>query len=345
LILQLSLSVGFAVIVSALCSIFEAALYSLPMSQVEITSQSHKRIGRILMGLKKDIHRPITAILTLNTIANTAGAAVAGAAAAAVFGDGGMVWFSAAFTMTILLFSEILPKTLGIAYCRGLAVWIAYPIHWMVVLLSPFVFLIQTIVNLLPSRGDGLLVSAEEIQALARQSQKSGEISLQERRVITNIIDLKNKTVRQVMTPLPVTFMLDAALPVNRAAQIREGLNMHSRIPVYEKNRDDIVGIVLRKDVLTCAARGEEKKVLRELMEPAHFVPETSRLTGVMLEFFDRHKHLFIVVDEYGAVTGVVSLEDILEEIMGREIIDESDKDADLREMARRRRGSLSNRA
>jgi CBS domain containing-hemolysin-like protein len=147
------------------------------------------------------------------------------------------------------------------------------------------------------------------------------------------------------MTPLPVTFMLDAALPVNRAAQIREGLNMHSRIPVYEKNRDDIVGIVLRKDVLTCAARGEEKKVLRELMEPAHFVPETSRLTGVMLEFFDRHKHLFIVVDEYGAVTGVVSLEDILEEIMGREIIDESDKDADLREMARRRRGSLSNRA
>jgi len=345
LILQLSLSVGFAVIVSALCSVCEAALYSLPMSQVEITSQSHKRIGRILMDLKQDIHRPITAILTLNTIANTAGAAVAGAAAASVFGDGSMVLFSAVFTMAILLFSEILPKTLGVAYCRGLAVWIAYPLHWMVVLLGPFVFVIQAIIRLLPSRGDGLLVSAEEIQALARQSQKAGEISMQERRVITNIIDLKSKTVRQVMTPLPVTFMLDAALPANKAAQIREGMSMHSRIPVYEKNRDDIVGIVLHKDILTCVARGEEGKILRDLMEPAHFVPETSRLTGVMLEFFERHKHLFIVVDEYGTMTGVVSLEDILEEIMGREIIDESDKNADLRQMARRRHRSLNSRA
>jgi CBS domain containing-hemolysin-like protein len=340
LLLQLCLSVGFAVIVSALCSVFEAALYSLPMSQVEITGRSHKRIGKILSDLKKDIHRPITAILTLNTIANTAGAAVAGAAAAAVFGDQSMLWFSASFTMAILLFSEILPKTLGVAYCRGLAVWIAYPLHWMVVLLSPFVFLIQALVRLLPSRGDGLLVSAEEIQALARQSQKSGEISMQERRVITNIIDLKNKTVRQVMTPLPVTFMLDAGLPVSRAVHMKDSLNMHSRVPVYGKNRDDVVGVVLRKDILTCAARGEKDKLLRELMEPAHFVPETGRLSGVMLEFFERHKHLFIVVDEYGAVTGVVSLEDILEEIMGREIIDESDKAADLREMARRRRGA-----
>lgn len=345
MILQLCLSVGFAVVISALCSVFEAALYSLPMSQIEITSRSHKRIGAILTSLKKDIHRPITAILTLNTIANTAGAAVAGAAAASVFGDTSLVWFSAAFTLVILLFSEILPKTLGVAYCRGLAVWIAYPIHWMVVLLNPFVLLIQSIVQLLPSRGDGLLVSAEEIQALARQSQRSGEISMQERRVITNIIDLKNKTVRQVMTPLPVTFMLDAGLSISRSLQMKEAMNMHSRIPVYEKDKDDIVGIVLRKDILIWAARGEGGKTLRELVKPAHFVPETCRLSGVMIDFFERHNHLFVVVDEYGAITGVISLEDIIEEIVGREIIDESDKDPDLREMARRRRGSLAGRA
>lgn len=341
MILQLCLSVGLAIIISALCSICEAAFYSLPMSHIEITSHSHKRIGRILMEMKKDIHRPITAVLTLNTIANTAGATISGAAAAAVFGPDSMIWFSALFTMVILLFSEILPKTLGVSYSRELAIWIAYPLHWMVKLLTPFILLIQAITRLLPAKDDGLLVSAQEIQALARQSHRSGEISLQERRVITNILDLKDKTVRQIMTPLTVTFMLDANLTVSKAMQANEMLNMHSRIPVYEKNMDEVVGIILRRDLFNWAAKGVEEKTLREFMQPAHFVPETGHLTAVMLEFFDHHKHLFVVVDEYGSITGVVSLEDIIEEIVGREIIDESDLATDMRELAKRKRLSF----
>lgn len=346
MVLQLCLSVGFAIIISALCSICEAAFYSLPMSHVEITGQKHRRIGRILMGMKKDIHRPITAVLTLNTIANTAGATVSGAAAAAVFGPDSMVWFSALFTMVILLFSEIIPKTLGVSYSRELAIWIAYPLHWMVKLLSPFILLIQAITRLLPAKDDGLLVSAQEIQALARQSHKSGEISLQERRVITNILDLKDKTVRQIMTPITVTFMLDANQTVAEAMQANEMLlNMHSRIPVYEKNRDEVIGVILRKDLFTWATQGAEEKILREFMQPAHFVPETGRLTTVMLEFFEHRKHLFVVVDEYGSVTGVVSLEDIIEEIVGREIIDESDRATDMRELAKRKRLSFLTRS
>jgi len=342
LILQLCLSVGFAIIVSALCSICEAAFYSLPMSHIEITSRSHKKIGRILLEMKKDIHRPITAVLTLNTIANTAGATLSGAAAAAVFGADSMVWFSVFFTLAILLFSEILPKTLGVSYCRELAVWIAYPLQWMVKLLAPFILLIQAITRLLPAKDDGLLVSAQEIQALARQSHRSGEISLQERRVITNILDLKDKNVRQIMTPLTVTFMLDANLTVAKAMQANETLlNMHSRIPVYEKNTDEVVGIVLRKDLFSWATQGAEEKTLREFMQPVHFVPETGHLTAVMLEFFEHRKHLFVVVDEYGSVTGVVSLEDIIEEIVGREIIDESDRTMDMRELAKRKRLSF----
>jgi CBS domain containing-hemolysin-like protein len=344
-VLQLCLSVGLAIIISALCSICEAAFYSLPMSHVEITGQKHKRIGRILMGMKKDIHRPITAVLTLNTIANTAGATVSGAAAAAVFGPDSMVWFSALFTMAILLFSEILPKTLGVSYSRELAIWIAYPLHWMVKLLSPFILLIQAITRLLPAKDDGLLVSAQEIQALARQSHKSGEISLQERRVITNILDLKDKNVRQIMTPITVTFMLDAKQTVAEAMQANEMLlNMHSRIPVYEKSRDEVIGVILRKDLFNWATQGAEEKTLREFMQPAHFVPETGRLTTVMLEFFEHRKHLFVVVDEYGSVTGVVSLEDIIEEIVGREIIDESDRATDMRELAKRKRLSFLTR-
>ena len=342
MILQLCLSVGFAIIVSALCSICEAAFYSLPMSHIEITSRSHKKIGRILLEMKKDIHRPITAVLTLNTIANTAGATLSGAAAAAVFGADSMVWFSVFFTLAILLFSEILPKTLGVSYCRELAVWIAYPLQWMVKLLAPFILLIQAITRLLPAKDDGLLVSAQEIQALARQSHRSGEISLQERRVITNILDLKDKNVRQIMTPLTVTFMLDADLTVTRAMQANERLlNMHSRIPLYEKNRDEVIGILLRKDLFNLATHGAEEKTLRDFMQPVHFVPETGRLTTVMLEFFEHRKHLFVVVDEYGSVTGVVSLEDIIEEIVGREIIDESDRTTNMREFAKRKRLSF----
>lgn len=341
MILQLCLSVGFAVIISALCSICEAAFYSLPMSHIEITSRNHKKIGRILMGMKKDIHRPITAVLTLNTIANTAGATISGAAAAAVFGADNMIWFSALFTVVILLFSEILPKTLGVSYSRELAVWIAYPLHWMVKLLTPFILVIQAITRLLPAKDDGLLVSAQEIQALARQSHRSGEISLQERRVITNILDLKDKNVRQIMTPLTVTFMLDANLTVAKAMQADEMLNMHSRIPVYEKNTDEVIGVILRKDLFNWATQGAEEKTLREFMQPAHFVPETGRLTAVMLEFFEHRQHLFVVVDEYGSVTGVVSLEDIIEEIVGREIIDESDRATNMRDFAKRKRLSF----
>jgi CBS domain containing-hemolysin-like protein len=341
LILQLCLSIGLAIIISALCSICEAALYSLPTSHIEITSQKHKRIGRILMEMKKDIHRPITAILTLNTIANTAGATIAGAAAAIVFGSESMIWFSVVFTLAILLFSEILPKTLGVSYSRELAVFIAYPLHWIVKVLAPFIFVIQAIIRLLPAKGDGLLVSAQEIQALARQGHRSGEISLQEQRVITNILDLKDKTVRQIMTPLTVTFMLDANLTVAKAMQANEMLNMHSRIPVYEKNMDEVIGIILRKDLFFWAAQGAEDKTLREFMQVAHFVPETGRLTAVMLEFFEHHQHLFVVVDEYGSVTGVVSLEDIIEEIVGREIIDESDRATNMREFAKRKRLSF----
>lgn len=344
MILQLCLSTGLAIIISALCSIFEAALYSLPAGHIELMRKKHKNAGRTLLKLKEDIHRPITAILTLNTIANTAGASIAGAAAAGVFGDENMVWFSAAFTMTILLFSEIIPKTLGVAYCKQLAPWIAYPLHGMVKLLSPLVWLIQALIKLLPARADALLVSGEEIQAIARQSQKSGEITLQERMVITNILDLKNKNVRQVMTPLPVCFMVDAGTTLSESMELKERMNMHSRMPVYDGQKDNVIGMVLRKDILNEIALGNQNKKVRKLMHSVHFVPETARLASILLEFFKCRKHLFVVVDEYGSVTGVVSLEDVVEEIVGQEIIDESDEATDMRELAKRKRQALLGR-
>ncbi len=336
---QLILAVGFAIVISALCSIFEAVLYSVPLSRIELLAQKRPYVGNILKKLKQDVHKPITAILTLNTIANTAGAAVAGAAAAVVFGEQHLAIFFAAFTVSILLFSEILPKTLGVTYSKVLAPWIALPLHWLVKLLAPAVWIIHVITRRL---GDGeneeVLVSAKEVAAFAAISQKTGAIDAQEASVITNILELRHKRVREAMTPRTVTFTLGAELTVQEAREFEKKWNFHSRVPVYDENPDNIVGIVLRKDVLLAAAADKDQVRLRELMQPVHFVPESARLTRIMLDFFELRRHLFVVVDEYGGFTGVISLEDVIEEIVGREIVDESDQIKDMRELAKNKR-------
>lgn len=341
MILQLCLAVGLAIGISAMCSVFEAVLYSVPLGHVEVLAQSNRLSGHLLQKLKKDIHQPITAILTLNTIANTAGAAIAGASAAIVFGDQFLAWFSAAFTFAILLFSEILPKTIGVAYCKKLAPWIALPLHWLVKVLSPAIWLIQTITKLIPVKQKELLISAEEIQAIASFSRRSGEIDRQEEKVITNILQLKSKSVREAMTPRTVTFSLSANLSVSEATELDEKWELHSRAPVYNKDPDDVVGIVMRKDVLINAARGNNDIKLIDLIHPVHFVPESAQLTSVLIDFIEHRRHLFVVVDEYGGVTGVISLEDIIEEIVGQEIMDESDQTRDMRELAKHKRKTL----
>ena len=332
---QLIMAVGLAITISALCSIFEAVLYSIPRSQVEVMARSGKLSGRILKKLKKDIHKPIITILTLNTIANTMGAAVAGASASVVFGDRHLGLFSIVFTAAILLFSEIMPKTAGVAYYRNLAPWIALPLMGMVKIMSPITWFIQAITRFIFGHGSEALVSAEELEALAIMSRKTGAIDPQQELVISNILSLKNKIVRNVMTPRTVTFTLHENLTVDEAIQSKENWHLHSRVPIFDKDPDDIVGIVLRKDVLLSSAEDKGQRPLNALMRPVHFVPEAAPLNTTLIEFFERRHHLFVVVDEYGSFTGVISLEDILEEIMGQEILDESDPIKSMRELAR----------
>jgi CBS domain containing-hemolysin-like protein len=331
----LVLATGIAIIVSAFCSIIEAVLYSVPLSHVEVMTRSGKKSGPVLKNLKKDIQRPITAILTLNTIANTMGAAVAGASAAVVFGEENLVWFSIFFTLAILLFSEILPKTAGVAYAKNLASWIAIPLNGLVKVMSPLIWLCQAVTKLIPAQKKEAPVSIEEIRAVAVLGRKAGEIEPQQEKVIANILKLQDKTVHEVMTPQTVVFSLSEAL------KMKKQWNRHSRVPVYDENQDDIVGIVLSRSILLSLSEGLEGKKLSELMQPVHFVPEAAPLNKIMMEFFEQRVHLFVVVDEYGSFTGVISLEDIIEEIVGREIIDESDTAGDLREYARHRKKLL----
>ncbi len=330
----LIISVTLAIAVSALCSVCEAVLYSITSSQVEMLKKNGHPAAEHLQNLRTDIDEPITAILTLNTIANTIGASVAGAAAAKLFGEENLILFSASFTLAILLFSEILPKTVGVTFANILAPFITYPVRLMVFTLKPIIWLCRFITKLLPQK-EGDTISSEELQTIALLSRESGDIEESEERVIRNMLDLKGKIVRDAMTPRTVTFSLEETLTVQDAMQTPAESASYSRIPVYLEEPDNITGIIMRKDILLAAAEDKETIALAQFRKPAHFVPETAPLNRVLLEFFERHQHLFVVVDEYGTMTGIISMEDILEEIVGREIIDETDKNKDMREYAR----------
>lgn len=336
-------SVCCAIIISALCSIFEAVLYSLSIPHVELMAEKHPHQAKGMNQLKENIEKPITAILTLNTIANTIGASVAGAAAVALFGQHSLIWFSISFTLAILIFSEILPKTIGVAYTRQIAPFIVRPLQWMITLLLPIIWLCRNVTKLVPNSPSSHQISAEELKTIASLSRKSGEIEADQEAIIGNILQLGKKSVRTVMTPRTVTYSVDQSLTIHQAAQDEDKWRMHSRVPLFKDgDQDDVVGQVLSQEVLMAAALDQDDLQLSRIMRPVHFVPETAPLDRVFIDFFENHQHLMVVVDEYGSVTGVISLEDIIEEILGREIVDESDKNQNMREFARLKKKTLS---
>ncbi len=337
---ELIISVSCAIIISAACSLFESVLYSVPLRYIESLADSGSKIGQIFKELRYNIDKPIGAILSLNTIANTAGAAFAGSAASAVFGHESLTYFSIFFTLTILIFSEVLPKTAGVVYSRFFMPIIAYPLKGLVWIMSPAIWLCTLVTRIIARKRIEEVVTADELRIMAHLSLKTGGIRPYQKEMIENILSLHDKIVKDVMTPRTVIFSLNEHMTLEEVA----GLNTnweHSRIPVYDKDMEDIVGIVLVKDIFIELARGNKHMKLTQLMRPVHFVVEVARLNQVLLEFLELRQHMFIVLDEYGGLAGLITLEDIIEEILGREIVDESDQVEDKRELARQRRKQL----
>jgi CBS domain containing-hemolysin-like protein len=334
---ELILAAGLAIIVSGMCSLFEAVLYSVPIGLIEAQAQAGKPAGRILKKLRKEIDRPISAILSLNTIANTAGATIAGSAAASAFGHEWVGYFSIFFTLSILLFSEVIPKTVGVIYNAQISLWIARPLLWLVWFLTPMVWLCRFATRLVAREKITHRVSAEEIITMAKLGRLAGEIEPDAENVIRNILSLENKTAKHIMTPRTVIFSLSEHMTLEEAWE-KGGMWPHNRVPVYDENPEDIVGIVQRRDVLSALARDKHQLRLSNLMKPVHFCAESIPLDKLLVEFLERRQHLFVVIDEFGGFAGVVTLEDVLEEILGREIVDESDQVVDMRELARRRK-------
>ena len=334
---QLILAVGLAILISAVCSLFEAVIYSVPLRHVEAMIQDGKFGGRTFRHLRRNVERPIAAILSLNTIANTAGAAFAGAAATAVFGHQWLGYFSAAFTLAILIFSEIIPKTAGVVYARSLMGPVAYALKGLMWTMAPIIWLMGRITRLIGRGSRDEAVTAAEIQVMARLSRRTGGIKIFQEQAIERVLTLQEKTAKEVMTPRTVIFSLNQQLKLSEAVKAA-GRWEHSRIPVFDKSPEDVVGIVHTKDVLVALAKGQTDDHLANMMRPIHFVAESARLNMVLGEFLELRQHLFAVIDEYGGLAGLISLEDILEEILGREIVDESDEVEDKQELARNRR-------
>jgi len=337
---ELILAVSFAIVISAACSLFEAVLYSTPLRYIETLVHKKKRSGRLLKELRENVERPITAILSLNTIANTAGAAVAGSAATAVFGNQWLGYFSAFFTLAILILSEVIPKTAGVVYAQSLAPTVALPLKWLVKVMTPVIWLCGHVTKLISRDRPKESVSSDELKTMARLSLRMGAIKPYQEIVIDNILSLEKRMVKDVMTPRTVIFSLSEHLTLKEVNQ--KSLKWeHSRVPVYDKDNEDIVGIVLTKEFFIDLAEDKYEETLTSLMRPVHFVAETATLNNVLMDFMDTREKLFVVLDEYGGLSGLISLEDILEEILGREIIDESDQVVDKRDLARRRRSRL----
>lgn len=341
---ELALIVALVLVISAACSLFEAVLYAVPASRIAVLEHAGRPSGRLLARLRRQIDRPIAAILSLNTLANTGGGALAGAVAARELGEGNLVYFSAAFTLAILLFSEVLPKTMGVVHAGKLAPWIAWPLQGLVVALRPLVGLTRMATRLVwKEEPQEQRVSDEELLSLVGSGLRSGAFKPHEASVIRNVLALETRSARDVMTPRPVVFTLGARVPV-REATATEGLGKYSRVPVYYEDPDDLVGMVHRRDVLAAVAEDRFDVTLDALLRPLHFVVDSTPLDALLRTFLDRRQHLVAVIDEFGAFAGIVTLEDVLEELIGREIVDEFDQVADLRAYAHRRRDELLGR-
>ena len=340
--IELVLAVGLAILISAFCSIAEAVLYSVPWSFIERLRKDGKRSGGILAQLRSNVDRPITAILTLNTIANTAGAAVAGAAATRVLGPHNLIYFSIAFTLAILIFSEVLPKTVGVMYNRTLAPVLAKPLLVLVWLLRPVIVVIGFVVKGVQNKQKRNETSAEDLLATISLTHRAGGIEAREAISMQNILSLDKKTVREIMTPRTVIFSLPVDITVAEARE-RDIHWPHSRIPVYDHDdTEDLIGLVYRRQMLEALANDQDDKSLLELMKPVRFVVDSMTLDKLLVRFLESRVHLFVVLDEYGGLSGVVSLEDVLEEILGNEIVDETDQVVDMRELARQQRRKLT---
>lgn len=321
-----------ALFVSFLCSIAEAVLLSLPISFLNSKTSDPKNGAEAMLLLKKDIDKPLSAILSMNTVAHTVGAAGVGAQANLVFGDAYFGLVSAVLTILILVFSEIIPKTIGANYSRELMKPMVVVIGGMIFLTYPLVKFSALITNML-SRDQKHTVSREEVSALATLGTKEGVFIEQENKIIQNLVRLKSIKVSQIMTPRVVVVIANEEMSLQEFLQNKDFLH-YSRIPVFSESRENITGYVFRSVVFEHLAEDKFDLTLSDIKRNIITFPKSVTLFNAWDEMLAKREHISLIVDEYGGMEGITTLEDIIESLLGFEIVDEKDRVVDMQKFA-----------
>ena len=335
------LAVVLTLAISFWCSLLEALVLSTTTAEVEALKRAKPRRGEMLDHFRHHMDETISSILTLNTIAHTLGSVIVGALGADIFGHPALGIISGGMTFGILIFSEVIPKNLGVTYRPALLPHIIYPLYWMRRLLTPITWLCKQVVRLVIRKKAAVHASDREIILLAEKGAQDGTLSHSETSIITNALSLDNIRVGEIMTPRIVV----TALPRNATVGevFREHANIpFARIPVYGRNLDDIVGLVRRRDLLKAKANDLDFELVEKLMQEVQFIPETVTVAQALQQFLKTHQQMAVVVDEFGATSGVISMEDVMEHILGKEIFEKDDVAVDMRELARARTQKLA---
>ena len=320
--------------VSFLCSLLEAIILSVTWSHIEILSKDDNRSGKRLKELKEDIDVPLAAILTLNTISHTIGAAGVGSE----FNKLGNEWFTVAsiiLTILILVFSEIIPKTLGAIYWKKLAPSSAYMLDVLIWITWPIVIVLNSFSRRISEGNeDQKEMTREEMIAVAEMGENQGALEKQETQVIKNLLTMDKILAEDVMTPSTVMLTFQRKDKVGKIVDEHSPIPF-SRIPIREENLDDIIGVVFRSKIMELYGEGNSDILMEDLISELSTVSPEDSIATLLDEFLKKREHIFLVVDEYGTTQGIITLEDAVETLLGAEIVDESDSVEDMRQLAR----------
>ena len=325
-----------ALFISFVCSIMEAVLLSTPQSFLIVKQENGNTWAGRFLDLKTNIDKPLSAILSLNTVAHTVGAAGVGAQAVAVFGEASFGIVSAILTILILVITEIIPKTIGARYWRNLAIISSRTMQVMIIITYPLVLMSALITKLISENKQEETTSREEIAALANIGADEGVFSNEEHKIIQNVLRLKNVRAKEIMTPRVVVAIADEELYLNDFFKNKDYLR-YSRIPIYSGDEENITGYVFRQEVFEKLAEDQHELRLKDIKREIVVVPNRIVLFTLWEKLLDKKEHIALIIDEYGGIDGIVTMEDIIETLLGLEIMDEKDTIVDMQKYARER--------
>lgn len=329
LIIYLVIAIG----VSFICSVLEAVLLSITPSYVAETNRKNPKQGKVISRVKDRLDQSISGILILNTFAHTMGAAGVGAQAAVVFGADWETVIAVLLTLGILYFSEIIPKTIGATFWRQLAVPASHVIYWLTKLVFPLIW-VSTFITRRFRKSHQDEITRDEIIALASMGHEMGTLISHENEYLANVLRLREIQTEQILTPRMVMHALDETTTISAALENAKTLEF-SRIPIYQEDQDSITGLVTQHDLLMADREGKGDQSITILVKEITRVSEHLPVQQLLDLFIRKREHLFLVEDEYGQTAGIVTLEDAIETVLGREIMDETDTVEDLQKLAK----------